>query len=71
MGNTIYTMLETMSVRFHADWNWIMNVVDSIEEAEVVPDKKEEPVTCKKCDKIVEDEQVAIGKNVCKECDKK
>lgn len=33
IGNKIYTMLETMSMRFHSDWNWIMNVVDAIEEA--------------------------------------
>jgi hypothetical protein len=26
-----YTLLETMSMKFHSDWNWIMQVVDKIE----------------------------------------
>ena len=31
IGNKIYTLLETMSMRFHSDWNWIMEVVEAIE----------------------------------------
>lgn len=32
IGNKIYTMLETMSMKFHSDWNWIMEVVEAIEK---------------------------------------
>jgi hypothetical protein len=32
IGNKIYTLLETMSMRFHSDWNWIMEVVEAIEK---------------------------------------
>ena len=32
MGDKTYTMLETMSMKFHSDWNWIMAVVDAVEE---------------------------------------
>jgi len=31
IGNKIYTMLETMSMKFHSDWNWIMVVIEKIE----------------------------------------
>lgn len=36
IGNKIYTMLETMSMRFHSDWNWIMNVKDKITSLKIV-----------------------------------
>lgn len=28
-----YTMLETMSMVFHSDWNWIMKIVEKIENS--------------------------------------
>jgi hypothetical protein len=30
IGNKIHTMLETMSMKFHSDWNWIMEVWEKI-----------------------------------------
>jgi hypothetical protein len=30
IGNKIYTLLETMSMTFHSDWNWIMEVLKQI-----------------------------------------
>lgn len=32
IGNKIYIRLETMSMRFHSDWNWIHEVVEAIEK---------------------------------------
>jgi hypothetical protein len=31
IGNRIYPILETMSMQFHSDWNWIMEVVKAME----------------------------------------
>lgn len=36
IDNKIYTLLETMSMKFHSDWNWIMEVVEAIEELDIV-----------------------------------
>lgn len=36
IGNKIYTLLETMSMKFHSDWNWIMEVIKAIEELDIV-----------------------------------
>ena len=32
IGKKIYTMLETMSMQFQSDWNWVMEVVEAIEK---------------------------------------
>lgn len=31
IGNKIITMIELMSAKFHSDWNWIMEVIEKIE----------------------------------------
>ena len=40
IGNNIYTILETMSMKFHSDWNWIMEVVEAIEKLYSHPNKE-------------------------------
>ena len=34
IGDKIYTILEVMSMKFHSDWNWIMELVEAIEVME-------------------------------------
>jgi hypothetical protein len=53
IGNKIYTMLETMSMKFDSDWNWIMEVVEKINSLDLKISIEHEDVvyslvTCKK-----------------------
>jgi hypothetical protein len=35
IGNKIHTMLETMSMKFHSDWNWIHEVIEKINDTPI------------------------------------
>jgi hypothetical protein len=40
IGNKIHTMIEPMSAKFHSDWNWIMEVIKSIQKIIIKNDEE-------------------------------
>lgn len=46
IGNKIYTLLETMSMKFHSDWNWTHEVIRVIENIRDVRDVTINSVGC-------------------------